>query len=170
MMNQYDFSYFRIILIKEVECENFQDQIRQEQEMIDELKPKLNKKNAYSIKKEYQKKYYELNKCEIQEKTKQYREANKDKLKEKSKQYREANKDKAKQYREANKDKIKEIKKQYHEANKKMVYNYRRKFSQQHKDRYVCIDCDISTHSNRDFQRHLNTKSHWQNTLPVNID
>ena len=53
MMNQYDFNCFRIVIIKEVECKDFDDQRRQEQEMIDDLKPKLNKNSAYGNKCEH---------------------------------------------------------------------------------------------------------------------
>jgi len=49
MMNEYSSNCFRIIIIKEIEVTNRQEQLQEEQNMIDELKPKLNKMNAQGL-------------------------------------------------------------------------------------------------------------------------
>jgi len=46
MINEYSIDCFRILLIEEIECENKEQQLQHEQRFIDELKPKLNKRNA----------------------------------------------------------------------------------------------------------------------------
>jgi hypothetical protein len=53
MMNEYPIESFRIVLIEEVKCTNKEDQIKHEQIFIDELKPKLNKRNANGSKCEH---------------------------------------------------------------------------------------------------------------------
>tara|TARA_R110001632_G_C11034290_1_gene382361 strand:+ start:55 stop:489 length:435 start_codon:yes stop_codon:yes gene_type:complete len=65
-------------------------------------------------KKEYQRKYYDVNKGKLNQKHKEYREANREKIKE----YYEANKEKAKEYREANKEVISQKMREYRQTPK----------------------------------------------------
>ena len=48
MLDTYDHSHFRIVLICEVKCKWREDQMRQEQMYIDQLKPVLNRVNRYA--------------------------------------------------------------------------------------------------------------------------
>lgn len=54
MMNAHELNNFRIILFRIIQCQNREDQLRQEQSCIDELKPKLNKYNALGQQCEHQ--------------------------------------------------------------------------------------------------------------------
>ncbi len=64
MMNEFEISCFRIVLYKEIQCENREDQIRQEQLVMDELKPKLNKCNAFGQRCEHDRLRYSCKLCQ----------------------------------------------------------------------------------------------------------
>ena len=94
---------------------------KREREIIENLKPTLNKGIPTRTKKEY----YDANKEQLSEKKKEYRQNNKEKIKEKTKEYYEENKEKRKeyyeQYYENNKEQISEKNKEWYENNKEKL-------------------------------------------------
>ena len=95
LATEYGWEHFRIVLIEHREVKDKEDQLRVEQEFIDNLKPQLNKCNAYGInlenlkfiKKKCQDEYYAKHQDELIEYQKQYREEHKDMLIEYRKEY-----------------------------------------------------------------------------------
>ena len=84
-----------MILIEEVECNNFNEACKKEQYWIDELKPLLNTRRAFNSDedwKEYFKKYRETEKYKI------YMEMNKEKANERSKEYYKDNREEKLKY------------------------------------------------------------------------
>ena len=66
-----------------------------------------------------------------------YREINKEKIKESNRRYREKNKEKNKEYREKNKEKIKEYMTEYLEKNKEKVKEYQKTSPIHYKNRTI---------------------------------
>ena len=114
--------------IQSIECVNKHKNLVMTEEDKKEWQKKYrevnkDKKKEYNEKNkdkniEYMKEYNEKNKEDKKEYMKEYNGKNKDKMKE----YYENNKDKIKEYREKNKDKLKEQKKEWYE-NKKLLNN-----------------------------------------------
>lgn len=86
-------------------------------------------------KREYYRKYRELNKGKIKENHKKFRQKNKDKLRVLSKEYHKNNKDKEKAYREKNKTKLKAQGKIYRNNNKEKAKSYNKKYRETNKDK-----------------------------------
>ena len=75
-------------------------------------------------KREWDRRYKELNKEKIREKKAEYRRVNKEKIAE----YRRVNKEKISKYRELNKEKIREKKAEYYQLNKKKIRGQRAEY------------------------------------------
>jgi hypothetical protein len=86
-----------MIMIEQINCENFNEACKLERKFIEEYNATLNNNIPSRTVKEYYKNYYNENKDEINEKIKIYYENNKDKVKEQKKKYDEKNKDKKKE-------------------------------------------------------------------------
>ena len=150
---------FYIELYEELNCENHEQLLKREGEVIRNIGT-LNKiisgrttKEYYQEnkdnKKEYVKKYREENKDKIKE----YKDENKDKIKKRTEEYRNENKDKIKKYREENKDKMKK----YREENKDKI-----KKNREEKITCDCGGCVSKSH----ISRHYKSKIH-QNYLSL---
>jgi hypothetical protein len=115
-----------VVLVENViGCTSSWELHARERYWIDTLKSELNKHIPNRTQKEYKRKYRELNKDEISEKSKKYREQNKDKIKVSQTKFREENTDKIKKsYRkfyDLNKDKIIKQQKEYRELNRDRI-------------------------------------------------
>ena len=88
---------------------------------------------------EYMKKYYEVNEEKLKERSKKWREANKEKYREVNKKHYEANKEKYretnKKWREANKEQRKEYDKKYRKAKKEQLIEYNKKYYKAKKEK-----------------------------------
>lgn len=111
-MRDVGFDNVKIVLLEEVPCNSFEEQRRHEQRFIDELKPSLNSKHAYTTreerirqKREADRRDYEKHREQRLEYAKEYAANNKDAIRERSRAYRQNNAEivkarKAKYYRE----------------------------------------------------------------------
>lgn len=140
MMREHGFEPFRIILIEEIEVRNKTEQLQHEQRYIDQLRPTLNKINANGIKK-----------CEHQRRRSECKECGGASICEHNRQ-RSQCKDcggasicEHQRFRSSCKD--------CGGSQVKPVY---------------CADCDIEI-IKQHYIRHLNTKKHLRNTLPINL-
>jgi hypothetical protein len=131
-MRELGIDHFYIELYENFNCDNIEQLLKREGEVIREIGT-LNKKIEGRTKKEYDKEYRENNKDKIKEyrennkdKIKEYYENNKDKIKEYDKEYKKNNKEKLKEYRKNIKDKFKEYDKVYRENNKEKINQRRR--------------------------------------------
>ena len=91
---------------------------------------------------EYDKRYRELNKEKIADCKRKHREKNKEKISEYSRKWEEENKEKRREYkrkyREENKEKHREWRSEYYQLNKEKISEYRR---EQHKERRAqCVE------------------------------
>ena len=121
-----------MIVIENYPCNNKLELVKREDEIMCEMKSKLNTNRANRNKKEYR----EANKERITEKTKEYRENNKEKIAEYHKEYRENNKEKEKEYYENNKEKLLEYQKEYRKNNKEKIAEYQ-------KEKIKCDKCGL---------------------------
>jgi len=121
-----------MIIIEKYPCNNKDELVKREDEIMCKIKSNLNDRRAKRSKKEWRidnldkiKKNYENNKEKILEQKKEYRENNRDKIKERDKKWYENNKEKrleqSKKNYENNKDKKLEQKKEYYELNKQKI-------------------------------------------------
>jgi len=134
------FLNWEMILVEYYSCKTKLELEKKEREIIEELKPTLNKTIPSRTKKEW---YYDN-----KEKVKEWREENKEQLLEYQKKYTDNNKEKikenAKEYYEENKEKIAEYDKKYYENNKE---NYKKKhaeYYEENKEKYkekVTCEC-----------------------------
>jgi len=120
---------FYIELLEDFKCENREQLLKREGELIRENKDKCvnkriegrTKKELLECNKEYKKNYRDNNQEKIKEYTKEYYENNQEKIKE----YRENNQEYQKEYntnyRKNNKEKIKEKDRLYRENNKEKI-------------------------------------------------
>ena len=142
-----------MIVIENYPCNDKLELFKREDEIMCEMKSKLNDKRANRNKK----KYYEDNKEHIAEYHKEWCEVNKEQRAEKAKEYQEVNKEKLteyhKEYREANKEKIKE----WREDNKEHISKYNKKYRELNKEKIQCdiCGCEIGRDS---LARHRKTK------------
>jgi predicted GIY-YIG superfamily endonuclease len=142
---------------------------KEEQKIIDNLKPLLNIRKAYTSyeqRLEYLKKYREEFKEKYKQYNKKYYEENKNKLKKQNKEYHEKNKDKIKErekiYRNENKEKISIRKKKYYEKNKDKIKKYYEKnrdiILKRKEEKIECecgtIICKPNLNSHRKPQKH----------------
>ena len=157
-----DFNNWYIELYEEYPCENKEQLLKREGEIIREIGT-LNSLIAGRTKKEWteenkekvskqKKQWAEENKEKVSEKLKQYRTDNKEKLSEHMKQYYNENKNKIldyhKQYNEENKEKISEKRKLLYQINKEKISEYR-------KEKIVCVcGCEINKRTLK--QHHTN--------------
>jgi len=125
-----------MVLIEYYKCDTKLELEKREREVIENLKPSLNKSIPSRTKKEY----YQDNK----EQFKKYQEDNKEKFKEYYKEYH-------KEWYEKNKDKINERKKEYYENNKDKIL-------EQKKEKITC-ECG-ATITKSHFNRHLKSIKH----------
>ena len=146
-------------------CDTKQELKKEEQRTIDELKPTLNDRRAYTSeeqKKEQDKQYRLENKQRI----KQWKEDNKERMKEYCKQYYLDNKERHnqqnKQYRLDNKDKIKEQATQYRLDNKDKISQWREdnkeRLNKRAAEKITCI-CGAIV-SRQHLARHKKSKKH----------
>jgi hypothetical protein len=91
LMNEIGKDKFRIIEMLKFLCEDKAEQLRKEQEFIDDLKPTLNKSNAcgfnFESSRKYKRIYYQEHKQEKKEYDKKNREMNKEQMNEKRRGY-----------------------------------------------------------------------------------
>jgi len=147
-----------MILVETIEFQDKKQLLIREKYYIQNY-PCINERlpiTTYEERKEQMKKYYELNKEQINEKhkeyDKEYYELNKDKKKEYYTKYYKANKEK---YYKANKEKVKE----YYEANKQQL-------NEKRKEKMTC-DCG-SIVRKCDIVRHKKTKRHLNYVNSIN--
>ena len=104
-MREYDINDWYIALYEDIECENKEQLLKREGEVIKEIGT-LNKGIAGNSDTEYnkqtRKELYEKNKEKYQETQKKYYEINKEKYQEYQKEYIEANKEKIQEYYKEN--------------------------------------------------------------------
>jgi hypothetical protein len=112
---------FNMIVIQDYPCNNKDELVKRENEIMCEIKSNLNDRRANRSGKQY----YQDNLDKIKEQMKKYRELNKDKLSEQKKKYYEDNKEKLleyyKEYNQLNKAQLAEKKKEYRELNKEKI-------------------------------------------------
>ncbi len=102
--------------------------------------------------KEYYKKWYQLNKEKRGEYTKKYWELNKEKLREKKAEYYQLNKEKSAEYYQLNKEKRVEYNKKYKELNREKIREQRRGYRDEKKSYCIeylggkCVKCG-TTHN-----------------------
>jgi len=130
------FSNWDMVLIEYYPCDNKLELEKKEREVIENLKPTLNKFIPTRSKKEYR----QINKQQISEKFKDYYNDNKEKIKKQSNEY----------YKD-NKQQILEKRKDYQEKNKK-------KISEKNKEKITCECGAIITKSH--FVRHTKSIKH----------
>jgi len=122
---------WNMILIEYYKCETKLELEKKEREIIENLKPTLNKQIPLRTRKEW----YNDNKEQISEKKREYYYDNKEQLLEKNKEYQRKNKKyyekNNKKYYENNKEQILEQKKEYYYDNKEKVKEYREKNKEQ---------------------------------------
>jgi hypothetical protein len=160
-----DFDNWYIELYEEYECENKEQLLKREGEIIRELGT-LNKKIECRTKQEY----VLNNKEEISRYQKQYYEQNRETLLESVKQYNKDNKqkiaDRKKQHYNDNKQEILNIKKKYYEENREKILeaareysnDYKQKISEQRKLKIIC-ECGCEVRKS-DISKHKKTKKH----------
>ena len=130
---------WEMILIEYYKCDTKLELEKREREVIENLKPTLNKQIPTRSLKEYR----EDNKEKIIEQNKQYRQDNKEKSKEYYKEYYQDNKEQLlekskeykKQYYQDNKEHYKEYMKNYREDNKEKKKEYMKVYRQKNKDK-----------------------------------
>jgi hypothetical protein len=124
-----------IELYEEYPCENKEQLLKREGEVIREL-GNLNQRIAGRSYKEY----YEDNKEQISERQKKYYEDHKEKRTDYQKQYYEDNKEKVseqkRQYDIKNKEKISEYQKQYQSYNKERISGQKKEYYEQNKEKF----------------------------------
>jgi len=143
------FQNWDMVLVEYYPCKTKLELEKREREIIEELKPTLNKIIPTRTKKEYyennkeqllekKKEYNEKNKEQIAEYQKKYNEDNKEKLKEKKKEYYENNKEtikeKHKEYNEKNKEHISEQKKEWRDVNKEKIAEKKKEHYENNKE------------------------------------
>ena len=125
---------WEMILIEYYKCNTKLELEKREREVIENLKPSLNKQIPTRTRKEY----YQDNKQKFLEKNKEWNEDNKEKRKEYKKDYYEKNKEKlkgySKDYSEDNKEKKKEYMKVYRQKNKERIKEYKKQYYQDKKN------------------------------------
>ena len=124
-----------MVVIQDYPCDSREELEEREDQIMCEIKSKLNNNRANRSWKEYK----IDNKEKVLEKQKEYRELNKEKVKEKHKKYCENNKEKIteqmKKYYENNKYKILERVKDYYKQNKDNSLKYQKQYQLNNKDK-----------------------------------
>jgi len=120
------FEKWDMVLVEYFPCKTKLELEKREREIIEQLKPNLNRQIPTRTKKEY----YDNNKEKNKQKIKEYYEENKEQILEKIKEYRDNNKEKIKEKRkehyENNKEKILEQNKEFYENNKEQIAEKRK--------------------------------------------
>ena len=124
---------FKMIQIKEHQCNNKREAELAEDKVIVELKANMNSQRANrSIKQ-----YYQDNKEQISRQNKKYNEDNKEKLSRQKKQYYQENKENKKEYYEKNKERILQKDKKYYENNKEKITDYQKQYREVNKEQLL---------------------------------
>ena len=131
-----DWDNFYIELYEEYPCDNKEQLLKREGEVIRDIAT-INK----CIAGRDMKQYYQDNHDKLIEYHKQYRQDNRDEILEKKKQYYQDNldkiKEKKKEYQETNRDKILEKAKEYHQNNRDEILERMKKYRQNNRDKLL---------------------------------
>ena len=164
------FSDAKILLLEDFPCDNKEQLIKREGEVMRTFENRVNKciagnligrtqKEYYIENKERAKEYYEKNKEVISEKQKVYNEKNKEAISERQKVYNEKNKEaiieNAKEYREKNRETLNEKQKVYSEKNKEAI--------REHLNSRVTCEICSQTMNFSSLRLHNQTKKHLAN-------
>jgi len=166
-----------MVLVEYYPCKTKLELEKREREIIEELKPTLNKQIPTRTIKEW----HDDNKEKLLEERKIYYETNKEKIKEQKKEWRDVNKEKikekAKEYYEENKEKIKEKTKEHYENNKEKLLEQKKEYRQNNKEQIAeklkeKVTCECGSIIRKDtLSKHIKTIKHSKYIiLKNNID